>query len=279
MKLGHTLSAGIALAVAFAAPSIAQAAAVSYFGNNPTANGGVVLQDPSVALSLDPVRQRNNFLSSLTTSQTEAFNMAPISALGTLNDLFSNGSGISLTTGGGQAGVNGEVRRTNGSPWHGRFNTTGDPVAAPLSGTTSTSGWFETNRSSVSIDFLNSVSAFGTFFTDVGDFEGALKVEVFGASGLLYSSDLILAGARNGNGGLAFFGYTNTTQFNRVLFSITQPSGIPTDEFDFIGLDGFITGTLRSPGPGGTIPEPTSLALVGLSLALLGSVSRRRNRT
>ena len=271
MKLGLTLKTGIALAVTVAAVTMAQAAAVDYFGNNPTANGGVI---DGVGIGQYPVNQRTLFSSSLATSQTEVFDMQPVSNVGTLNSLFGSGSGISLSATGGPAGLGGEVRRTNGTTWHGRFNTTGDPTTPPSDGSTSTSGWFETNKSSVEVTFATAVSAFGTFLTDVGDFEGSLTVEIFAASTLLFTDVLIPAGVRSSNGGLAFFGYTNTTQFNRVLISITQPSGVFVDQYDFIGFDDFITGTLRAPV--GTVPEPTSLALVGLSLVLLGSARRRQ---
>jgi len=275
MKLGHTLKASIALAVVLAAASAAQAAAVVYFGNNTTANGGVV---DAVGAGLDPKNQRNLFRNSLASSQTEAFNRAPGGGPGlgtTFFNLFSAGSGISLTASDTNASTESFVENnynSGGNTWTGRFNTTGDPAMLPA-GPVSASGWFETNRRSVSIDFTSSVSAFGTFMTDVGDFDGSLMVEVFAAGGLLYSSALIPAATRSSNGGLAFFGYTNTTQFNRVLFTVVQPA-VPVGQFDFIGFDDFITGTLAATG--GTVPEPTSLALVGLSLALLGYSRRRK---
>lgn len=278
MKLGQTLKAGIALAATVVAASAAQAAAVTYFGNNPNANGGVV---DAVGAGLDPVNQRNLFRNSLLTSQSEAFNMPTGGVPGstaTLSNLFSPGSGVSMTASDVSAFTISRVQNNyngSGSAWTGRFDTTAGLSALPVS-PVSTSGWFETNRASISIDFTTAVSAFGTFFTDLGDFRGSLRFDIYSAAGLLTGGELIASGARTAQGGLGFFGYTNdTTQFNRVLFTVVQPS-VPVGQFDFIGFDDFITGTLRSTG--GTVPEPGSLALVGLSLALLGSVNRRRNR-
>ena len=274
MKIGHTLKAGIALLVAIVATTSAQAAAISYFGTNSTANGRVV---DGVGTDQDPLSKRNQFRDSLATSRTESFDMTPVSNLGTLINLFNSGSGVSVTVSGGPAGVGGEVRRTNGmTSWHGRFNTTGDPVNTPVAGSTSSSGWLETNRSSVSIDFSDAVSAFGTFLTDVGDFDGSLKIEVFSSTGRLLERNLIAAEARANNGGLAFFGYANdTVQFNRVLFTVVQPSSVPVGQYDFLGFDDFITGTLRDSM---SVPEPTSIALVGLSLVLLGVARRRQTK-
>lgn len=290
MKLGHTLKAGIAVAVVLAGASAAHAAAITYFGNNPTANGGVVDAGPG----LDPVNQRNLFRNSLTSSRVENFEgrTATTNPLGgdtTVNDVFGAASGVTLTATNPngtnqdrtaiQQNTYGGTPGAPGAGFLGRFSTTGDPSSATTlnNGSNFTGGkWWETNFTTVTIQFTTAVDAFGTFMTDLGDFNGGLSVELFSGNTSVERIQLLSPSGGSVNGGLAFFGYTNdTSSFNRVVFSIAQGTTNPSN-FDTVGFDDFITGTLR--GPIGTISEPTSLALVGLSLALLGSVNRRRSR-
>ena len=272
MKFMFTVKAAAVLTLAVAAVSAAQASAVSYIASNAAAANTVT---NGVGAGHDPVTQRNLFKASLASFQTEAFNMAAGNT-SLLNDIFSVGSGVSLAS----TGVANTTSRVQYNPQPagtltGRFNTTGDPVAVVT--TVGSSGWFETNKDTTTVQFTTAVSAFGTFITDVNDFRGSLDVSVFNGALPIFVSSLIISGATgSANGALAFFGYTNdTATFDKVVFSLTQAPGLFVGQFDFIGFDDFITGPLKAPSNG--VPEPSSIILASLSLGLLAASRRRKS--
>ena len=192
----------------------------------------------------------------------------------------SNTTGFSYT--GGTAGVeavagkalpvvkDGEVVGGNNS---GRYSTTQPP---PTSGGNVTLGhWMETN---VSFDykFTQAISAFSFFATDLGDFDGTLKIELYSvgntSTASWSSNDLIGGGA---DGILGYFGvWSNSGDlFDRVRFVITQTQ---TGDPDFVGFDSLVVGTGNRVEPPNDTPEPISLALVGMGLLAAGVARRRR---
>ena len=276
MKFTSSVKAGVVAVALSASAAGVHATATTYFGNYAGANGTVV---NGMLAGQDPVAQRNAFRNSLASFQQESFSGSSVGLTSQVNNLFAAASGTTLTS--TQPNDPSNLTRsriqdsagalTGTAGWTGRFNTTGDPQSNPPA---SPGQWFETNKQTNTVQFGTAVSAFGTFITDAADFKGALSVQVFNGTALLLTSTLF-SGAGTGNGGLAFFGYTNdATTFTSVVFTLNQQANLLPGSFDIVGFDDFLIGPL--PAGSGNAPEPSSIALSALSLGLLAFARRRK---
>jgi hypothetical protein len=220
------------------------AAPVIYFGENLA---------PANAVSGAPVTARNSFLSSLVGVASEGFESFNDATGAPLNLSFT-GSGGMLSA---QLAGGGAIETSAQGIPDGRFNTT-----------TGGDKFWEASSASFSISFGTAISAFGFYGTDIGDFNGQVRLMLIDVNDV--QTELLVPHTQNGNSGsLLFFGFIDAANsYKSITFSNTGSGG------DFLGFDDMVIGDQRQVNPG--IPEPGSLALVGLSLVGLALGGRRR---
>ncbi len=194
-----------------------------------------------------------NFLSNLTGVGTEDF------------EGFTTGNGAPLTLtfpGAGTATLSGAGSIAS--------VTAGSTNGAGRYGTSPTNYWSVNANGGFTIDLSDPTAAFGFFGIDIGDFGEQLRITLNDTAGTVIDPAHTLGSVGSTDGSVFFFGLIGTTPadtFTQIAFSTASGDG---DVFAFDDM------TIGSPTQVVPIPEPASIAILGMGLVGLGVMRRRK---
>jgi hypothetical protein len=120
------------------------------------------------------------------------------------------------------------------------------------------------------VDLSLSVAAFGFYGIDIGDYGGQLQLSL--SNGDLLTVPNTVGSNGSTDGSVLYFGIiaeTAAEEFNSVSFLTTTGGG------DVFAFDNFTIGSREQV----TVPEPGTLALMGLGIAGFGFARRWKNKS
>ena len=260
----RTVQTGLAFVTCGLAALSAQAGPMTFLGNDSLASGVVNASGAAATARAALLASLSNY--NVETFESKTAGTAP--TVGSPLSVLSGGSTLAPVTGTVGTSTVANTNTAGTGAFTGRFNTTSAPFTGPIG------QWWQTNRS-FTLTLGTAASAFGFYATDLGDFRGVLDIDV--CLGLAACTNYLVSPTSGSNGSLLFFGYTNDlSTFDRLVFKVSQRSGLMQGQFDVIGFDDLVVGNVQATTS--HIPEPASLALVGLALCAVGLARRSIGR-
>ena len=225
-----------------------------------TTFNGVDGNNAETVLTVTPnaTAAENTFKANLVGTGTETFETQTTGAVAPLMLNFGVAGTATLNNGNGAVRAN-VAGQTNGS---GRYSVPGG-----------TKFWEVTagGAATFTVNFSQSIAAFGFYGIDIGDFGGTLSLEFLdAANNVINTLAVATAPAATANASVLYFGAladSNAELFKSVRFLSTVGIG------DVFAFDSFTIGTQQQVH---RTPEPGSLALVALGMLGLGIAAKRR---